>query len=245
MNYDNNKKNIAVCFFGLCRSTKYTIDSIKKYIYTPLDQMNFNYDIYLHSYTTNLLYSNPRNDEIDIKLDNESYKLLNANIIQIDDQDKLKQNLNLVKYRSSGDPWDNNFNSLDNHILALYSLYQLTQLWKNKTYDYIIYLRPDVLFINPLLPSYFENLNNNTIVLPNFHQNPVNDRFAIGTPAVMKIYGERYNLAYQYSLNKKLHAEEYLNYILKINSIKVIKINFKFYRIRANGINHDSVKNLL
>ena len=46
----NNNKKIAVCFFGLTRSLKHTIDSIKKNIFHPLQKNNINYDIYLHTY---------------------------------------------------------------------------------------------------------------------------------------------------------------------------------------------------
>jgi UDP-N-acetylmuramate--alanine ligase len=51
----------------------------------------------------------------------------------------IKKELDFVKYRSKGDPWLNEYKSLDNLILGLYSLNQVTQLWKNsnKTYDYI------------------------------------------------------------------------------------------------------------
>jgi uncharacterized ubiquitin-like protein YukD len=233
----NNKKNIAVCFFGLCRSTNYTINSINNMIYNPLDNMNINYDVYLHTYTSNNIYNNPRTNEKDIMLDNNLYKLLNPDYYIIDIQDELKEKLDFNKYRSNGDPWSNSFISLDNLILGLYSLNQVTQLWKNsnKQYDYIMCLRPDVLYLQPLELSYFEQLNNTNIIIPNFHEYPINDRFAIGTPNVMLRYGERYNSAYDYSLSQKLHAEKYLNYILSKYSIKIVKINFKFQRIRANG----------
>jgi len=246
MHYDNNNKNIAICFFGICRSTNYTIDSINQYIFNPLKLMNFNYDIYLHTYTINNIYNNPRANEHNIMLDNDLYKLLNPNIYKIDNQDDIINNINFIKYRSKGDPWDNNYNSLNNLILSLYSLNQVTQLWKNnnKTYDYIIYLRPDVLFLQPLQKSYFDQINNTNIILPNFHEYPVNDRMAIGTPNIMLKYGERYNTAYDYSLSYKLHAEEYLNYILAINSINIIKINFKFQRIRADGKINNGDENL-
>ena len=236
MFFDNNTKpKIAICFFGLCKSTNYTIDSINKCIFDPLIQ--FEYDIYVHTFYINDVYSNKRNNENNIVLNNDLYKLLNPIKYVIDD-DKIRKSIDFLKYRSQGDPWDNNFESLDNLILALYSLNQVTQLWKssNKTYDYIMYIRPDVLFLQPLDVSYFNQINNNNIILPNFHEYPINDRFAIGTPNVMLKYGERYDNAYNYSLSKKLHAEEYLNYILTLNNIKIIKINFKFQRIRANGI---------
>ncbi len=242
--YNNKIQNIAVCFYGLCRSTNYTIESISKYIFTPLKELNFKYDIYLHTYNVNTPYTNIRNNEYNITLDNNLYKLLNSTICKIDNQEDIKKTIDFAKYRSKGDPWSNEYKSLDNLILGLYSLNQVTQLWKNsnKTYNYIIYLRPDVKFLTPLILSFFSNLNNTNIALPNYDQHPINDRFAIGTPNIMLSYGERYLHAYDYSLTNKLHAETYLKYILDKNKINIIKINFNFHRIRANGFNYDENK---
>jgi len=238
--------NIAICFYGLCRSTNYTIESINKCIFEALKNLHFNYDVYLHTYKLSTPYTNLRNSEENIMLDNDLYKLLNPNVYKIDDQDDIKKTDSLMfnKYRTNGDPWSNDFKSLDNLILGLYSLYQVTQLWKtsNKTYDYIIYIRPDVKFLTPLNISFFMNLNNSNIALPNFDEYPVNDRFAIGKPNVMLLYGERYLYAYEYSLLNKLHAETFLQYLLKTNNVHIIKINFKFQRIRANGDNYDENK---
>jgi len=240
----NKPPNIALCFYGLCRSTNYTIESINKYIFDALKKLKFTYDIYLHTYKVTTPYTNIRNSEENIMLNNDLYKLINPNVYKIDDQDIIKKELDFIKYRSKGDPWLNNFKSLDNLILGLYSLNQVTQLWKNsnKTYDYIIYIRPDVKFLSPLKLSFFMNLTNSNIILPDFDEYPINDRFAIGKPNVMTLYGERYNNAYDYSLTNKLHAEKYLNYILDKNKIDVIKINFEFHRIRANGVNYDENK---
>jgi hypothetical protein len=209
-----------------------------------LKELNFKYDIYLHTYNVNTPYTNIRNNEENIMLDNNLYKLIKPDVYKIDDQDDIKRIIDFNKYRSKGDPWSNDFKSLDNLILGLYSLNQVTQLWKNsnKTYDYIIYLRPDVKFLTPLILSFFSNINNTNIVLPNYDQHPINDRFAIGTPTVMLPYGERYLNAHDYSLTNQLHAETYLKYILDKNKIYIIKINFNFHRIRANGFNYDENK---
>jgi len=235
---------IALCFYGLCRSTNYTIDSINKYIFDALKQLKFDYDIYLHTYKVTTPYTNIRNSEENIMLDNDLYKLIKPDVYKIDDQDDVKKTIDFVKYRSKGDPWSNNFKSLDNLILGLNSLNQVTQLWKtsNKIYDYIIYLRPDVKFLSPLKLSFFLEINNTNIILPSYEKYPINDRFAIGKPNVMMLYGERYLYAYDYSLINKLHAETYLKYILDKNKINIIKIKFEFHRIRANGFNYDENK---
>jgi hypothetical protein len=115
-------------------------------------------------------------------------------------------------------------------------------MWKQSgiEYDAIIYLRPDVLYINPLIKDYFNLIDDNLIIIPNFAEHPINDRFAIGNPNVMQLYGERYTLAYKYSLENQLHTESFLNDFLIKNNIKILKINFIFCRMSINGINRDT-----
>ena len=98
INSYNNKK-IAICFYGICRSTNYTIDSINKYIFNPLRHMIINYDIYLHTYTVNSIYNNSRADEKNITLDNNLYKLINPSIYKIDNQDDIKKTIDFNKYK--------------------------------------------------------------------------------------------------------------------------------------------------
>jgi hypothetical protein len=87
---------IAVCFYGLCRSTNYTINSINKYIFDALKELNFTYDIYLHTYKVTTPYTNIRNNEENIILDNDLYKLINPNVYKIDNQDEIKKHLILL-----------------------------------------------------------------------------------------------------------------------------------------------------
>jgi hypothetical protein len=100
-----------------------------------------------------------------------------------------------------------------------------------------MYLRPDVLYLNPLKYNYFPK-DINTIVLPDFAEYPINDRFAIGTYDNMIVYGERYKYAYKYSLSHQFHSERYLNFI--INKYKIKKVPFYFCRIRMDGSNADN-----
>lgn len=224
------KKKIALCFWGLCRSTHTTIDSINKHVFNKLKEFDFEYNIYLHTYKIN-----------DATIDN-NYKLLNPDYYIIDDQNEIDLKLDLKKYRTCGDPWLHhnsvNFSLLNNSIRALYSQKKLTELMlsQNINYDYVIFIRPDVLFYDDLKLDYFK-IQKNEIILPNFGKYPINDRFCICTMNVSKMYGIRFDHAYTYSLNNKLHSETYLNYILKNNNIKKIEVNFRFSRIRSNGYN--------
>lgn len=74
---------VAVCFYGLCRSTNYTIESINNFIFEPLKQLNFNYHIYLHTFNITTPYTNPRNNEENIMLDNNFKSLDNLILLRI------------------------------------------------------------------------------------------------------------------------------------------------------------------
>ena len=150
--------------------------------------------------------------------------------------------LELQNYRTYGNPWaeeDNgSFSTLDNHIRALWSLKQVTSLWRGTgiVYDAVMYLRPDVQFLTYLSPSWLQNLTQTTIRIPNFHLiDGCNDRFAIGQPPVMELYGKRFEQAYEYSLRASLHSEKFLSYILNKNHVQIEYLPIRFRRLRANG----------
>ncbi len=169
-------------------------------------------------------------------LDNSLHSLLEADRTNIEDQDSVDKTLNFDAYSSAGDPWSNGFITHKNHIRALYSLKQVTQLFatSTKTYDRVIYVRPDVRFLTPLNMTWF-NCRENEILLPDFHCHPVNDRFAICHSQAAKIYGLRFNAALKYSKIHKLHAEEFLSHTLLFNRLLVKKIPMHFCRVRATG----------
>jgi len=226
----------AICFWGLCRSTDKTIDSIITNIYDVLKQNEIDYDVFVHTYSVKTAYTNKRSNESSIELDNDLYLLLNTTNSIIEDKDTVDRTLQFKRYRLHGDPWETKFESLDNHIRALYSLYKVTQMYKEniKNYDIVIYARPDVLFLDPLNPNWF-NLQEGTVISPNDHPDlPMNDRFAIAKPQTALVYGERYSKALHYSKFNQLHSERFLYNVLKDAKIMIIDVPFRFTRIRAS-----------
>jgi hypothetical protein len=233
---------IALCFWGICRSTHNTIESIEECILKPLRKAGYEYDIYVHTYTLYRTYTNIRSNEHNLQLKNTLWKLLNPKEYMIEHQDAVDLHLNFAKYRTHGNPWagDDNgtFSTLDNHVRALWSLKQVTSLWRGSgiVYDAVMYLRPDVQFLTYLTPNWLQNLTQTNIKIPDFHlMDGCNDRFAIGTPPSMELYGKRYHQAYEYSLRNSLHSEKFLSYILNTNKIQIEYIPIRFRRIRANG----------
>ena len=229
---------IALAFWGLTRSLKYTIDSINNNILKVLNDNSIEYIIYQHTYYFSTEYKNIRTKELNDKLDFDEYKLLNANYLKRDDQDKIKLNLNLQKYRSFPDPWRTNYNSVDNFILAMYSKKKVTKMIQKskENIDIIMFLRPDVKYLRPFDIN-FLNIINNTINVPNFGIiNNINDRACIALYKEAMIYGKLFNYIFEYSKNNKLHSEEFQYNILTKLNININYISFYFNRVRCNGL---------
>ena len=230
---------VALCFWGLTRSLKHTIQSIRKHILQPLQEAQIEYTIFMHTYTMSTKYHNPRAGEINMNLDFNEYQLLNPDYIQIDDQDEIKTKIQIEKYHSLPDPWDTNYISLDNLICAMYSKKQLGFMVKNcnEQFDYIVYLRPDVRFLNNLDVRYFNLTHKNIICTPNFHLFPrLNDRFAIIKPCNLNKYSKMFNEMYEYSRLFPLHSERFqYNIMTQSFKWKIIYIPIHFNRVRING----------
>lgn len=240
------KVRVAICFFGLTRSLKFTLGSIQKNIFDPLKNNGIQYDTFLHTYKMNGSYSNPHAGEKDIILDADEYKLLEPMRYMVESKEAVSKKLDLEKYRTHGNPWKNqqgqvsgDFTTLDNHILYLWSLKQLTKMWSDakSRYTHIIYCRPDVLYQVPLDISWFSfPPKSNKICIPNFALcGDITDRFALGRPQQMLLYGNRFDDALAYSKKYPLASEAYLIATMKKHRIKYEHVNFFFIRVRANG----------
>lgn len=229
---------VALAFWGITRSLKYTIKSIKKNILNILKESNIKYDIYIHTYKINSAYSNKRAQEKETKLDCNEYKLLNPYRVIIDSQDHIKKKLNMRRFRTHGDPWHSNYETVDNFICAMFSKMKVTKLIeKTDNYDYVIFLRPDVKYLNKFDIKFFDSANNDTICIPNFHLFAnFNDRFCIANYKNAMLYGKLYSEMLLYSKEHQLHSETFNNYFIrKIYNLNVKLIPFYFNRVRVDG----------
>ena len=142
---------VALVFYGITRSLRFCNESIRDKLLNPLQKEGLSYDIFLHTYTLER-YSNKRTGEKRNNVDNDEYKLLQANYIQVDSQEKIKQKLNMKQYRTHKDPWNTEYNSVDNMILGLYSKKQSVIMVEKSgnNYKYVIFIRPDCLYLHEL-----------------------------------------------------------------------------------------------
>jgi len=232
---------IAFCFWGLTRSLKYNMKSIQQNIFDVLTANGDTYDIFIHTYAVRRPYSNPRAKEIDIKLDNNEYMRLNPTKYKVEDLKIVDHKIGFDQYKTKGNPFKSKSEqTFRNQIRAMWSLKQVTSMWKEGDYSAVVYLRPDMRYPCPIRPEWLKVKD--AILIPDFHRHTENgdkekavgDRFAIGPPHIMKLYGNRFDEALEYSKIKQLHSETFLEDMLSKHKIKIELINYGFVRVRAN-----------
>jgi len=230
---------VALAFWGLTRNLNKTLESIQNKILDVFIKNNIEYIIFMHTYSLNRQFTNKRTGETNCIIDNSEYLYLKPQYSIIDNQETVEKQLNLQKYRTHVDPWKTNYNSVDNFIIAMYSKFKLTKLIEisEQTFDYVIFLRPDMRYINNFNLDWFSLVDEKTILVPNFHVFAnINDRFSISTLANSLQIGKIFEIMYEYSLKKPLHSETVLYYyVTEILKLKVVFIPFLFNRVRANG----------
>lgn len=231
----NNK--ICICFYGLTRSLKYTINFIRNNILKILIKNNYYFDIYLHTYDLEYI-TNKRSNENTVKLDKNEYKLLNPDYFKITNQDLFDNTIDVNKYLLKGDPWpDNPKVSLMNLLRQLNSLKQVSLITNenNINYEYYLYLRPDLIYLDKFDCNIIRNCKDNEFYSPNWGKyGGLNDRMGFGKKDIMNKFAKRIDQALLYSQKYVLHSEKFLKYIM--NNCIIKDINMKSNRVRANGI---------
>jgi hypothetical protein len=241
------RKKVSIIFFGITRSLIYTYPYIKKNIFDVLDQHNLLWEIYIHSYDQKYI-TDYRSGESKILLDHERD-------IKLFPQDKCKSkitsyedtltNIDMTKFISHGDPWENNgqndpFKNLQNLLLQLNSLKIATNLADIQKNDSSVYLfiRPDLAYLNAIpiniINDCIQNKDKDLIYTPNWAQyGGLNDRFAIATPSAALLYGMRHDKAEEYSQKNKLHSEKFLSSVVSFCHKE--GLTMRAVRVRANG----------
>lgn len=225
---------IAFAFWGIPRSFENSKHSIIRF----MKSFNRPYHVYFHTYQINGTYTNPRNNEYNVKIDSNVLLELNPKKYKIDNQDKISELLDFKKYYTHPDPWNTGYNSVNNFILASYSKHLVTEMIDPNQYKYIIYVRPDCKFHSFYYDGMLNGLDETTILIPNmplYGRYRFNDQFAITTNQNYMIYGNMFNELYEYSKHNCLHSETYIGEMLMMNNIKWKFINLKYEIVRINA----------
>jgi hypothetical protein len=236
---------VAICYWGLTRTTTKVYKTHQENITEHLKKHNINYDIYLHSWNTN----RPMNwDKIEKPVNKEEYKYLNPTQYRYDDQDVFEETIIMSDYfdKETWEKYDNNINGewhpqlIKNHIFALESMKRATIMCLDSgvKYEYVIYVRPDVMIHDKLPIDILDSINEDTICIPNFEQwEGYNDRFAIVPFTKCIYYGSRIDSIKDFrKTNGRITSEKFLKYIVDKHFKEVKYIDFKFDMVRSNNI---------
>jgi hypothetical protein len=104
------------------------VGSIRENCLQPLLDAGITFDILVHTYTFKGEYINLRNHESAGRLNISESFLLDPSYLYVENQDEFDEKISFESFATHGDPWDNHFESLKNHIRALNSLHHLAQV---------------------------------------------------------------------------------------------------------------------
>uniref|UniRef100_A0A6C0E2P7 Uncharacterized protein n=1 Tax=viral metagenome TaxID=1070528 RepID=A0A6C0E2P7_9ZZZZ len=243
-NYKHMK--IALAFWGISRSLKYTIGSIQDKIINVLKSNQITYHVFMHTYKINKHKDNILSEEINIEYDNNDYKLLNPHFIEIEDEDEVKEKLRFDEYKHMYDAWNSNYRNVDNFIWALHSKRKVCQLVINSEidYDYIMILRPDMKYITEFDLAWLSKISNDVICVPDFHVFwNINDRFFLMNSSNLSLFGNLFYALLNYSKTNPAHSESfYYHHLVNLCNLKIDYIPFHFNRVRVNGIESNDLE---
>ena len=232
----------CICFFGVIgRSLQYTIKSIQLQILDILKENDIDYDIYIHNNYVETINCQ-RAKESNCKINNLIYKKLNPKEFLETKQIDFDKSYNWQQIFKNGDIHDDDFNSVKNAIRELYSVKLVTQLWENndENYDFFIYLRPDLLYVNKLdIELILQNIHNeNLLFTPEWDKfHGLNDRIYFGKKNTILKIAKRIDYIPELigQTNTSYNAEHFMKLVVKKFNISTIDIKLKGLRVRANG----------
>lgn len=253
----NNKLclKFCVCFFGVTsRSLDLTYKSINDNILDVISNHNIKIDIYVHNMRVKKIVSDTKNGERNIVVKDKTkylqYLKCDNLIYSETNQADFDSNFNWDKTTKYGLYSQYNLNTHKNAIRQLYSVKKVTEMWQTngESYDYYIYLRPDLLYINKIdikaiLGTF---MHDNTLQTPYWHKwTGFNDRIYMGCEHEISINGNRFDYIDEYIEKEKVyHPEKFMKYINSKNNIKHVDIDLKGKRVRRNKqiVNEDFSK---
>lgn len=237
-------KKVAILFFGLTRSLKKTHDSLNEFLFAPLKEASFHYDIYIHTYKIFGPYKNIWSGEKTDNYENEDIEtLLNPNYYLYDNQETIVNSIDFNEYYKKLGNWSclsPNMTNMTKYLirnmcLALYSKKQITLLFDKhiNDYDYAIIIRPDTKLMNKIDINYFQELNEKNIIIPKQHwYYGCNDRILIGKPNVISFCGKLFDELKMYSEQKSITSEVFF----------LDKLNEKLITIISKPIEYETLR---
>lgn len=229
----------ALCFFGIVRNIKYTIDSINNHLIASL-RKSHDIQVFVHTLSMSKIY-NSRSQEHGIRINASDILQLKPTRYKIERQVEIDKKYRFHEWKLSS-LYDHNTNM--NVFRSRYSLLQVSLLVKqhekqNVPYDFLIFARADVRYNSDIhLPS---SVDSNIVYIPSFHNfDGMNDRFALGGRRTMYVYANLFNamFARKRLLFDQSTSEANLCRYIRYHGIIVKTMDMCIVRVRADGKCH-------
>lgn len=235
---------VALCFFGITRSLRFTLPSIETNIIEPLTRATAisgsDLRVYAHFFDQARI-DNPRSGESGEMARNE-HRLLATDWLRLEPPAHCLDIWKFDQIKAFGDRWSDGFASLRNLVHQLHSLRQISLAALEGGAEIALFCRPDLRYHDSLAPAITRALRQpqrHLVQLPGWQSYAgLNDRFAIvsGRQAI-HAYGCRIECALSFCqyLKRPLHSEELLLYALDEADIPVRTIRERASRVRLDG----------
>lgn len=227
---------IAICYWGLTRSTKHVYQTHETHVFDVLKNAGIEFDVFLHTWRTD--QNRVWDWVLDTPLDPDEFRCLCPAAYQIDDQNEFLYNIQFSDYFYEWDrenEWSPEL--LRNHLCALESQKRVVNLCigSNRKYTHVLFLRPDVRILNNLPITELFNGPTNQIVLPdNNHYEGYNDRFAVVAFENVLWYSHRINRAAEFRRNHgRIVSEKLVKHVVDTHYTPKF-VEFRFVLVRSD-----------
>jgi hypothetical protein len=232
--------NVAIVFFGMARSTRLTIDSIRAHVYAPNDRPELRLTRFASLNIVDKI-NNIRSNEFNIDLPKGDQFLLECDSYLNFVQDDENINDLLESARTRRDVYQNDWQSVRNLLHQLMSLkraWRYIKLFHGDTFDYFVFLRPDLMYLDPInLAEIIGGFSApNSIAVPAWQSHDgLNDRFAVADAVAARHYANRIDRVAAMCRQRALHAESLLRFVLATARCNVLPLAARARRVRADG----------
>jgi hypothetical protein len=229
-------------FFGLSRFLRHTACAVHTGIYDPLRTAGIE-TVRVGHFNLPQVITNPRSGELGIVPDRDESALLELDLCWAEPQDRAAIAAEFAVGRAFPDALGDQYKSLANLCYQLHSLkrlWSLMQLLGIKESDFVLLLRPDLLYLDRLDPAlHLAPLleGRADLIVPGWQAwGGLNDRFAFCTGRAAEIYATRMRLFGEAcSRMHGIHPEGFLRFVAESHGLRVALTDLRAARVRANG----------
>lgn len=231
-----DKLRIAVVFFGITRSLRFTLESITRNLIAPAQAIGAEVALFGHFYDQARI-NNPRSGEVG-QLDREEYRLLPLDKVERELPGLCLADYPIEQLMQNGDYWKNNFRAFRNLVHQLHSLHRATLMAQDWHPDIVIFARPDLYYLGSVSPwlAMLAQDPAPQILVPDWALwRGLNDRVALARGAdAIAAYGHRVKVMLDFCADgRKLHSEQLLQYALQDHRTRLIPLHAS--RVRSDG----------